>query len=128
MEIKDLFIDDINTGYKVKNDGTILSKKGKPMTKIPKSDGYIRHCICYNGIKKYIRAHQIVWLVFNGIKPEHLVINHIDGIPTNNNINNLEIVTQSENIIQGHLKGNRSKKLTVEQATQIIELRRYGLS
>lgn len=42
--------------------------------------------------------HQIVWLYFHGMYPEPLQINHIDGNKQNNAIDNLELVTPSQNI------------------------------
>lgn len=43
-------------------------------------------------------VHRIVVLLHDKSIPKHYVINHIDTNPLNNNINNLEIVTQAENV------------------------------
>lgn len=42
--------------------------------------------------------HRIVWLLNNGEIDSSLVIDHIDGDSTNNNIDNLRIVPQSINV------------------------------
>ena len=57
--------------------------------------GYIRVDLSKEGINKQCSAHRIVALTFLG--ESDLVVNHIDGVKTNNNINNLEYVTSKEN-------------------------------
>lgn len=65
--------------------------------------GYLLKC---NGVKGYyalrvngisVLAHRVVWLLVNKSIPTGLVINHKDGNGFNNNISNLEAVTQSVN-------------------------------
>ena len=50
-----------------------------------------------------LRVHRLVWATFKGTIPEGWVINHKDGNPGNNELDNLECITQAENI-------NHSKK------------------
>jgi len=51
--------------------------------------------------------HQLVAMAFLNHKPcgHQMVVHHIDSNPKNNNVENLEVITQSENI----LKQNRRK-------------------
>lgn len=59
----------------------------------------------YDGIKNtYIQKHRLIWIAFNGLIPKGLVINHKDGIKSNNSLDNLEVVTYSEN--QSHALEN----------------------
>lgn len=63
---------------------------------IDKSTGYCR--VKLNKIKYY--AHRIVWCLEHKMDvPIDMVIDHIDGNKTNNNITNLRLVTQSENML-----------------------------
>ena len=42
-------------------------------------------------------VHRVIYAKFGGKLKNDLMINHIDGNPANNNINNLELVTNSVN-------------------------------
>lgn len=43
-------------------------------------------------------VHRLVWEAFNGPIPEGMVINHKDENPSNNNLDNLMLCSQSENL------------------------------
>lgn len=49
-----------------------------------------------------------LWIAFNGSIGDGLVVNHIDCDRTNNRLDNLEIMTQSENCIHAVLSGSKS--------------------
>lgn len=53
--------------------------------------------LTHNGIKKEYRVHRLVYITYKGNIPKNMVIDHIDGNTSNNNINNLRCVTQSKN-------------------------------
>ena len=58
--------------------------------------------------KRYnYKLHRIVYMFFNGAICENLVINHIDGNKLNNKIDNLEAISQKQNI-QHAFKNNFS--------------------
>lgn len=86
--------------YEVSNIGRVRSNfpgRGYRILK-PELDkyGYKKLNIFKNG-KKYTKTvHRLVAETFLG-KQEGLQVNHIDGVKTNNHINNLEWVTPSEN-------------------------------
>jgi hypothetical protein len=81
----------------------------------------------YEGKKLSAWAHRVVYSYFKGEIPDGLVINHIDGNRKNNNLSNLEAVTQKENIMHGMfvtrkvLYGERHPRthLTVKDVTRI---------
>lgn len=58
--------------------------------------GYIRVDLSKRGVNKKFSAHRIVAMTFLGKSELH--VNHIDGVKTNNNINNLEYVTLQDNV------------------------------
>ena len=55
------------------------------------------------------RLHRLIWESYNGEVPEGMVIHHIDGNKTNNNISNLEALSKSTHTTL-HNKGNNSRK------------------
>lgn len=42
-------------------------------------------------------AHRIIWVMHNGLIPDGMQIDHIDGDGTNNRLKNLRLVTASQN-------------------------------
>lgn len=90
----------LNTNYIVYEDGKIYSKRMKKfLTPKINYDGYHRIQIWKHGKSNYIAWHRVIAETFLPKPSEkHNIINHKDGNKTNNNVNNLEWVTQQENI------------------------------
>lgn len=59
--------------------------------------GYKVVSLAYNGRRVYRNVHRLVAAAFLGI-PEGMVVNHIDGCKTNNNLSNLEVTTYTGNL------------------------------
>lgn len=49
-------------------------------------------------------VHRIVWVWYNGIQHEGMVIDHIDNDPLNNNLSNLQEITPAENLAKDRKK------------------------
>jgi hypothetical protein len=68
---------------------------------------------------------------FQNKRPEGYDINHIDGVKTNNNIENLEYCTRAENILHAHRVGLCDNKMgekhykTKLSKKQVIEIKKY---
>ena len=104
-----LFIEYIKDGYfEIDNDGRmwrLAIRKGRNnFAKIHRRKfgykdgrGYIQVAISKKGKWYNCLAHRVVWIYFNGEIPDGLEINHKDGIKINNRLENLELVTRSEN-------------------------------
>ena len=85
--------------YEVSNFGRIMNiRTGKILvSNSVKSNGYYIKCLQDNGRKKYITIHRMVATAFLP-NPYHLdQINHKNGIKTDNRVENLEWVTNSDN-------------------------------
>lgn len=67
---------------------------GKTLGQWYTADGYLRTKLH----SKNRNVHTIVAEVVLGPRPDGLVVNHKDGVKTNNHPDNLEYVTQAENI------------------------------
>ena len=82
--------------YKVSNLGRVLNTKTGNLIGYKNSCGY--KCIDISG--KQVRVHQLVideFSNYRGFNKEELVIDHINRDKTDNNINNLRVVTAKEN-------------------------------
>lgn len=69
--------------------------------------GYYHCPLSKDGVLTRYYVHHIVALTFLGYvkKGRKVVINHIDGNPSNNHLSNLEIVSQSYNVKQSFKNG-----------------------
>lgn len=79
----------------------------------PVFDGrYYKVNLCLNRKGKTFGIHQLVAMYHFGHIPNglHLVVDHINDITTDNRVENLQVITQRENINKKHIK--RSSKLT----------------
>lgn len=90
--------------YQVSNVGNIRRAKdgentfaGRQKALCVNSSGYYLIGANINGARKNIYAHRAVAEAFLGAIPGNYVINHKDGNKLNNHVDNLEIVTISEN-------------------------------
>lgn len=92
-------IHSLNDKYEVSNIGNIRNAKtGKILKQFIGKWGYkILTVRPVPNHTKNVRVHQLVAETFIGEKPEGYVVNHKDGVKTNNNVENLEYVTPSEN-------------------------------
>ena len=63
-------------------------------------DGYVM-VKCKN-IRTY--AHRIIWEMFNGEIPEDMIIDHINGNPNDNRIENLQCIKQKQNLQRSFFK------------------------
>lgn len=62
------------------------------------SRGYYTISTCYNKIKKSFKVHKLIAECFIGPIPSKYVVNHINNNPLDNRVENLEIITQKENV------------------------------
>ena len=76
------------------------------------SCGYLFVNLHYNGNVKKCFIHRLVYEAFNGKIPEGLVVNHIDENKENNRLDNLNLMSQKENINWGTRTQRVSKSLT----------------
>lgn len=106
--------------YKVSENGDIMSTnfnhsgKSKVIGGFVNSSGYRIVALYRNGNRKYFRVHRIVAEAFLPNPYNKPQVNHIDGDKSNNMVDNLEWVNNSENQIHSlHVLGNCHHKTTI---------------
>ena len=118
---KKFYIHPIFTNYAASKDGEILNvKTGRILKKNLTDQGYYQFKV---NDKKLIKPknyyiHRFEWECVKGVIPEGFVIDHIDSVKTNNKIENLQLLTVSENVRKGNskpilsfnIKNNKQKK------------------
>ena len=81
--------------------------------------GYLQIGIRDQGIKKGYQKHRFIFECFHGkINDVKLVVDHINNIKIDNRLQNLQLLTQSQNIKKDHQKGEKRPPIRV-RATNI---------
>ena len=118
---KKFYIHPIFSNYAASKDGEILNvTTGRIFKKNLNNNGYYHFRISDKNLSKpknyYI--HRFEWECLKGVIPEGFVIDHCDSVKTNNKIENLQLLTVSENVRKGNskpilsfnIKNNKQKK------------------
>ena len=77
--------------------------------------GYIRITVRDQGIRKNCLKHRFIFECFHGkINDDKLVVDHINNIKTDNRLENLQLITQSQNQKKEHRKGKNLPPIRVQ--------------
>lgn len=126
-------LDEFN--YFVTEDGRVLnaSTLQERVQKLTKT-GYKEVGLYNKEIKKWYRVHRLVAQMYIPNPENKPFVNHINGIKTDNRVENLEWVTHTENMVHASETGlcprgedNTNSKLTEKQVIEICELLQKGL-
>lgn len=98
--------------YQASINGEIRSiYRYKKILKQSKSkNGYLKVMLCANGKRKLISVHRLIAMTFLEDYKTNLQVNHKNGIKTDNRVDNLEMVTPSENIRHSFKNGLQKAK------------------
>ena len=96
--------------YIATDTGEIYSQRGRLATR-PDKSGYPKVDL---GRRKTRNVHRLIWEAFNGPIPDRLEVNHRNGDKNDNRLENLELVTRSENMTHAYATGlMRKRKIAV---------------
>jgi hypothetical protein len=91
----------VSTFGNIKSLNYLNTGKERLLKKVINRSGYYYIGLSKNGNRKLFKVHQLVVMAFLDHKPDgtmNVVVNHIDNNPLNNNVANLELVTNRYNL------------------------------
>ena len=108
------FMEKIIEGYEdycVTDDGKIISYKYKNPKEMKtwthEKTGYVYANLSKNGKMKHFPVHKLVAKAFIDNPNKYLEVDHINGIRSDNRVNNLEWVTHRENLLRSFKKNSQ---------------------
>jgi len=84
--------------YRATKDGKIINAHGKVLKPYTHTDGYKQFKMYDSGKTTPMYVHRYVWICHKGNIQEGMQINHINSDKTDNRLENLEMITHTENI------------------------------
>ena len=131
-------IDKLDNQYSVNTDGIVFSLKGnkKELKGKITNSGYREFILSHKGVKHYFLVHRLVALTFIENKYNARTVNHKDGNKLNNKLDNLEWMSDSDNLKHARDNGLLKTKITKEIAEKIYNdigsilflAKKYGIS
>ena len=88
-----------------------IAKAGEIATS-KNGDGYLVVKITRDGHRITYQAHRVAWLLYYGIDPGDMQIDHIDGCRTNCRISNLRLVNSQENSMNQRKRSDNTSGIT----------------
>ena len=94
-------------GYTICDDGTVLNKDGTSKSFKTNKKGYLFTNWYYDKKSTTHVVHRVVWMAFNGTVPDGYEIDHINNVRSDNRLNNLQLLTKSQNNQKAYDSWNR---------------------
>ena len=90
-----------NNQYQISNTGRVKNNSGRIIKPQVSNCGYYRVQLSKDKVKKKYSVHRLVYLSFVGSIPENMCVNHMNEVKTDNRPENLNLLTQEENLNWG---------------------------
>ncbi len=114
--------------YKTDPYGNIYGKTGKILAKNHRNGTYPSVRLVGKDGKSYnVYSHRLIYHQQKGEIPDNMTINHIDGNPNNNHIDNLELLSITDNNIDSAIRRAKtgSKTLKMSQERRLAASKMY---
>ena len=108
-----------NTPYYLSRDGHIYNKDTNRQLREENSGNYKRVMLYYGYCGRHVSMHRLMWEIYNGAIPKGYEIDHIDRNPSNNSLDNLRLVTHSENARNANHKNIKVYTINVSTGEKI---------
>lgn len=103
--------------YAVSDNGQVKRLKGfwcredRPLKLHLSNTGRFRVRLCNRDGRQgqKFQVHRLVWEAFRGPIPARLTINHLNGVPTDNRLANLELATMSAQMLHAYATGLQTR-------------------
>lgn len=124
------YLDEYDGKYEIHADGTILSLKDNKLNMRDKpykmnqrfdKNGYLTVCISHKSYHKPIKVHRLVALTFIDNPNNYPIVNHKNGIKTDNRVENLEWCTNDHNMAHAKQNGLIKSGGDVHSAQKIVD-------
>ena len=122
--------------YSVTEEGQVYSHRRAMYLKPCSYNGYMGVYLCENGKRKKHLIHRLVASAYIENPNDYNEVNHINGIKSDNHVNNLEYTTRSKNMLHAYSTGltlgpigevHGNNKLTESQVIEIKNLLKTSL-
>ena len=136
LQMEELWKRYLDTNYIVSNTGYVRNTAtGVILNPSKTRQGYVRFNLWHNGKTRSVAVHRLVAEIYLPNPDNKPIVNHKDGNPSNNRLDNLEWSTISENVKHAYATGLASvgekctvAKLTEADVLQIIECMNNNMS
>ena len=113
-EFDDFWPHPIYDRYEANREGIVRHVKHKKDIGGLSNIGYILTTVYDLGIRKSYQKHRFIFECFHGkINDAKLVVDHINNIKIDNRLENLQLITQSQNMKKEHRKGKKLPPIRV---------------
>ena len=103
----DFWVHPIYDKYESNRDGIVRHIKNKKPVGRQNNRGYYHITVRDNGKRKDLYSHRFLYECFHGVITDKRVVDHINNIKNDNRLDNLQLITQSENTKKDY-KGRKS--------------------